>query len=510
MKSTKIISLILALIMLLSVALVGCSSASDNGKKDEGKPAVKTDEEDTSAVYDAEIHDMHGHKFWFIVRTTTHTHLDTNEIYAEELNGDKINDAVFKRNAALQEKYNCEIYEERNTDPAKAVREQLIAGEYQYDYIYTSISSLRTLSASNLLVDFYTLEQVDLEKAWWDQNAIRGMSIAGKAFYVTGDAGTLDDRASWLMYFNKDVIEKARLESPYKLVSEGKWTIEKMYEYMMATIEDMNGDGVYEIGTDRMAYIGERLNNWMHVAACNVYLSRMSSGGDIEIPATISEEMLNVWNALKPVLTSEYRDVADSGSRFRNGHATFFSCNAGAILTFGASSVNFGILPMPKLNEEQEEYWTSIHSYWTYGFAIPTACDNTSDYEQNGFTSGREQAAYFLEAFSYYSMDTLTVAFYDQVMKRQLVKDLESAEMIDIGLRNKLYDPVVIFNFGNIGTTLFSQAGCDGFGGSGAPAGVTAKGSDVNYDTLVSTYESRVEAARKALNNYINYITVDD
>ncbi|MBQ3865865.1 MAG: hypothetical protein II776_03105 [Clostridia bacterium] len=505
MKSVKILSLILALIMLLSVALAGC--AKDEGKKQGGgQVVVKTDEEDTSAVYDAKIHDMHGHKFWFIVRTTTYTHLDTNEIYAEELNGDKINDAVFKRNAALQEKYNCEIYEERNTNPATAVREQLIAGEYQYDYIYTSISSLRSLSASNLLADFYELEEVNLEKAWWDQNAIEGMSIAGKAFYVTGDAGTLDDRASWIMYFNKDIIEKAKLESPYKLVSEGKWTIEKMYEYMMATIEDINGDGIYEIGTDRFGYIGERLNNWMHVAACNVHLSRMSSGGDIEIPATIGDDVLNVWAALKPILTSEYRDVSDMGSRFRSGLGTFFACNTGAILNMSGSSVNFGILPMPKLNEEQAEYWTSIHSGWTYGFAIPCAADNASDYEENGFSSGREQAAYFLEAFSYYSMDTLTVAFYDQVVKRQVVKDLESSQMIDIALENKLYDPVAIFNFGDIGTTLFSQAGCDQWGHDG----IKAKGSDLNYDTLVSLYESRVQAARKALNNYINYITADD
>ena len=35
-------------------------------------------------------------------------------------------------------------------------------------------------------------------------------------------------------------------------------------------------------------------------------------------------------------------------------------------------------------------------------------------------------------------------------------------------------------------------------------------GTDVNYDTLVSTYESRVAAARKQLNSYINYITRDD
>ncbi|MBQ3865867.1 MAG: hypothetical protein II776_03115 [Clostridia bacterium] len=507
MKHVKTVSLLLSLLMLLTVFTAGCSKDAGDGEKGPDKVDVKTEEVDPTTVYDAEIHDLHGHEFWFLVRSTTYTHLDTYEVYAEELNGDKVNDAVFKRNATLEEKYNCKIREERNPNPGAAVREQLIAGEYQYDYLYTNVLQLRSLSASNLLADFYELDNVDLSKAWWDQNAVKGLSIAGKAFYVNGDAGTLDDRASWLMYFNKDIIETCGLESPYELVRRGQWTIDKMYEYMLATVEDLNGDGVMTHGTDRFAYMGEELNNWMHVAACNVRISRFSSAGDIEIPPTLSKEVLDVWAALKPLLTSETRLVGDMGSYFRMGISTFFGCNCGAVTTF-SGGVNFGVLPFPKLNEEQEEYWTSISSLWTYGYAIPVATDNASDYQENGFDSGREQAAYFLEAFSYYSMDTLTVAFYDQVVKRQVVKDLESAEMIDIGLRNKVYDPVAVFDFGNIGYNLFAKCGSNGSGGSnGKPA---LPGTDVNYDTLVSTYKSRVDAARTALNTYVNYVTNED
>ncbi|MBQ3865868.1 MAG: hypothetical protein II776_03120 [Clostridia bacterium] len=507
MKGMKILSLLLALVMLLTMA------ACAKGEEGKGGPVdvVKnTEEEDTSHKYESEIHDMHGHEFWFIVRSTTYWYLDTNEIYAEELNGDKVNDAVFKRNAQLEQAYNCKIREERSESPASAVREQLLAGEYQYDFIYDGITRLRPLSAAGLLVDFYELEEIDLSKAWWDMNAIQGLSIAGKAFYVTGGAGTMDERASWIMYFNKDVIEKYRLEDPYELVRQGKWTIDKMYEYVSTTWEDLDGDGVLTIGKDRMGYTAERNVNWYHVAACNVKLSRMSKGGDIEIPGTVNEDVLRVWTKLRPLLTTEYRDVADAGARFSNGLSTFFALHAGGLLSISQHDLNFGVLPMPKYDEEQEEYWTSIHPGWCGGFAIPTATDNAPDYQQNGFSSGREQAGYFLEAFSYYSDETLTVAFYDQVMKRQTVKDVESPEMLDLALKNKVYDPVVIFDFGQIGLSLFMQAGSNGFGGTGAPAGVTAKGSDVNYDTLVSTYEARLKAARKALNNYVNYITADD
>ena len=36
-----------------------------------------------------------------------------------------------------------------------------------------------------------------------------------------------------------------------------------------------------------------------------------------------------------------------------------------------------------------------------------------------------------------------------------------------------------------------------------------APGSDAAYDTFVSTYESRYTAARKALQDYLNYINTE-
>ena len=429
-----------------------------------------------------------------------------NEVYAEEYTGDKVNDAVFKRNATLEEKYNCKIREERNTSPATVVREELIAGVYQYDYIFTGVRSLRSLSASNLLVDFYTIDNMDLSKAWYDHNAIEGLSIAGKSYYITGDACTLDDRSAWIMFFNKDIIDMSGILTTselYQKVYDGKWTVDLMYEIVSNTAEDKDGDGVYTVGVDRFGWIAENNTNWYMVAAAGLHISNMSSGGDISIPPTLNADVLNAWAKLKPLLTTPLRDVSDGGDRFRKGQATFFAILLGAIVNMGNSDLNYGILPMPKLNEEQADYWTTIQPGWTYGYAVPTNTDFAEDYETNGFTSGREQACYFLEAFSYYSMNTLTVAYYEQVVKSQAVKDAESQDMLEIGLKNKLYDVVAIFNFGSIGYSIFNEAGS-----VGNRNGVT--GSDVNYDTLVSLYESRVTAARKALQNYINYITVED
>ncbi len=498
-KRVKVFAFVLALLMVLPLGLSGCSGGSTETGKQNGQSEVNAAE-----VYDAPHHDLGGHEFWFLVRTTGVAHLEPNEIFADDLTGDKINDAVYKRNSNLEKDFNCTIHQELNPDPVKAVREQLIAGEYQYDYIYSSVWQLRQLSAKNLLVDFKSLENINLDKVWWDKEGMEGLSIANKVFYGTGDASTMDDRGSQVIYLNRDILSHYHIEEDlYQTVRDGKWTVDKMYEIMMQTKEDLDGDGVYTVGKDRFGYIGEAQNNYFHITGFNVHITEMTKDGELKIPGSPSSELVNAWEALKPILASEYRDVSDSGSRFRAGLGTFFGCNLGVLFGGKLSQIDFGILPLPKMNEEQEHYWTSPHFSITFGYSIPTTTDLANDAEANGFSSGREQAAYFLDAFAYYSRDTLADAFYNEVMTHQQVKDSETVEMLEIALAHKHYDVVGLFDFGKLGRQLFMDVGSGG-NVKGVP------GTDVNYDTLVSVYESRVSAARKALNNYINYVTAED
>ena len=503
MKAKRILSLLLALVMVFALlAVVGCGEEDPKNTKGSGIDNT-AEAEDANSKYDAEVKDLKGHTFYFLSRTTTHKHLDTNEVYAEELNGDKINDAVFKRNTTLEQTYNCHIQETRETDVLAAVKEPLIAGEYCYDFIYAGSTNLRNLAGSNLLVDLNTLENLHLEKTWYDQNLRKGLTIAQKLFYINGDAGTMDDRSTWIMFFNRDFVEKFKLENPYDLVAKGEWTVDKMYEMSEAMVQDKDGDNVMTIGKDVFAYLGEDNNNWYHVAACDCRLSSFTENGDVYIPATVNDDVLDAWAKLKPLLTSPNRDVSDSGSRFRKNLAGFYGINCGALLNFEETTINFGVIPFPKKNVEQTEYWTSISAGWCSCYAIPVVADGNEEAAAAGFASGREMAAYFLEAFSYYSVDTLTPAFYDQVLKRQMIRDTESSEMLDLALKNKVYDPVVLYNFGSIGS-IFKSCGSNGSGGTGGTP--NAVGTDVNYDNLVSTYEARLDAARKALNNYLNYI----
>ncbi len=502
MNAKRILSLILAVLMLSTSFLFVACGKEEEEKGGAGNVELNTEEDDESKKYTAEIKNLNGHVFHFLTRgTNPSSHLATHAVYAETTTGDKVNDAVYARNAQLAEKYNCTITEERYSNPGASARESLIAGDYIADFIMGTAQQTRTLASAGLLVDFNTLENIDLTKAWWDQNALNGMNVGGKNFFITGDAATLDDRASWIMWVNRDIIELYDSSIDlYDTVKKGEWTLELMAKLMSETAQDMDGDGqITKIGTDRFGYTGERGNNWFHVAAQNVTLSRISPAGDIEIPPQLSSELLAAWEAAKGVITSPYRIVDDSGAYFRSGLSTFFCCNVGSMLNMGSTTVNMGFLPLPKQSVEQEKYHTCMSYIQLGSYCIPYSVEQAEDWETNGFKSGAEQCAYFLEAFGYYSMQILTPAFYDQVILKQSVRDAESAEMVKMALENKVYDPVVGYDFGAT-LTMFKEAGSPN---AGEP------GTDAYFDTLGSLYDARYQAARKALNDYIKYINTD-
>ncbi|MBR7165630.1 MAG: hypothetical protein IKD18_05060 [Clostridia bacterium] len=498
MKATKILSLILALIMLCSCFLAACGSEEEKGQVG-GEVAINTDGVDETKVLDLPklgANGFNGHEFRFLSRKVNHESLKTYEIYAESLTGDKLNDAVFTRNSQIEKAYNCKIVEEQVSSPANAAMEPLMAGEYYADILFDEARLLRGLAGKNLLADFSVMENTNLEKAWYDKNSLSGMNIGSKVFFLVGDAATLDDRCTWIMWFNRDHIEEYDSEiNLYDEVRAGKWTLDRLYELMVATAKDLNGDGYLMPGEDRFGYICERYGNFGHVLACGVTIGTVDDAGTWVIPTTPKQELIDAWAALKPVLTSPTRFVSSNIESFSKGLGTFYSAGIGSALSLGDSTYRIGALPMPKQNEEQELYLSGVGYSQLCAYSIPNTVEGAEDWATNGFASGSEQVAYFFEVFSYYSMNLLTPAFYNQVLLKQSVSDPESAEMIEIAMQNKVYDPIAGYNFGSI--NVYSHVGSNHQNG--------IPGTDVNYDTLVSAYEAKVAAARKALQQYIRF-----
>lgn len=109
---------------------------------------------------------------------------------------------------------------------------------------------------------------------------------------------------------------------------------------------------------------------------------------------------------------------------------TFFALTA--VEAMRASDVNFGIVPVPKYDEEQE--WIS----YNYGCTISCIPVNTPD---------AERSAIILEALNAESARKVVPEYYDRVLQGKLARDDESLGMLDMVFDNVRFT----FDFINCG-----------------------------------------------------------
>lgn len=123
------------------------------------------------------------------------------------------------------------------------------------------------------------------------------------------------------------------------------------------------------------------------------------------------------------------RDTYDRGA-FIEDRALFFIeelCVASNKLREMES--DYGILPLPKYDLEQENYITFSHTSHNLSVALPiTSADDA------------EMLGMILEDMAYYSMELVRPAYYENMLNGKLARDEESIEMLDIITSNISYD----------------------------------------------------------------------
>jgi hypothetical protein len=105
---------------------------------------------------------------------------------------------------------------------------------------------------------------------------------------------------------------------------------------------------------------------------------------------------------------------------------------------FRGMEANFGILPLPKFDEEQASYHSVVNSYTGTLLGIPKSVVET------------EMISIVLEALAAESRYTLQPAYYDIALTRKYMRDEESEEMLDIIFNSRVYYVGAVYGFGGI------------------------------------------------------------
>ncbi len=463
-----VLALMLALLMAFSA--LSCSETAPEDPSAAGDPPGQTDPaaenapdaEPEETALKAELPDktFGGAEVMFL--TSKHLGFDwytSHEIYAEEMDGTLINDAVFTRNAQIEQQLDVKIAETKLPDCNVIAKNSINADEDIYHVVMPYINSTISLATQGLLLDLTGVPWIDLEKPWWDQRANENMRIAGKLFITTGDIAILDNECTMVMFFNKQMIADRGLESPYELVREHRWTLDKVREMADGVTNDADGDGRLTHSDVWGLSIAGNAPISMYFGAGERIVDKNEEGS---LSFSIgSPRSFDVFSKVMEVCCDEMMLSAHTaGDTGYNTVAAMFNESRVMMVTFALVDINgmreaefeFGILPYPLFDENQPEYDNLISTGLVSSVSVPITC---RDQELTGAV---------LEAMAFGSVSTLTPAYYDNALKTRYVRDEESGDMLDIIFATRVYDLGFISDWGGAGslvTNLYNGKSAD-------------------------------------------------
>ncbi len=460
----KIISAVLTLLLLSSCfVLTSCQDADGEQTK---SPSQGVHENEGEKIPENIPDDLsfNGEEITFLVQSESGGDWVNRDIFFETESDDPVDDAVYKRNLYLEEKYNVKIKAVFHDAPYSAATTSINSMSDEYQVILCNTKESCNLAANRMLKPLNTVGYIDLSQEWWDQTLVKNCSIDGKNYFATGDISVMDNDATWIVMFNKDMVQKYDLESPYDLVAENKWTYDKMYE-MMLTVQKDDGNG--EVDWDRDTF-GLTTHNSNAEALFYGSGATVVSKDDADIPvydnsaqyksyiSQVLDKSLTIWKDKKLVFAAgrDGHSSIETQEIFQSGRALFLAEVMQLVERLRESEVNFGVIPFPKFSESQKNYGHFVHSV-SCMLSIPRTCKES------------EKVSGLVEAMAAKSMYTLTPAYYDVALKYKGLRDEESADMIDIILKSRTFDlgSLHMFDWGGLGSTFPNQlqAGTNNF-----------------------------------------------
>ena len=450
-------SLTLLPILAASLLLAACSNAATVSTETDAvrDTAFVTEAAETETTVDPRYtdalgeYDFGGDDFHFLLYGDGDPYNWSEiDVLSEGSNGETINDGIYARNLALEERLNIHITGQYSLNASSLLKKAVSAGDDAYDAVWLRLDNGGSAAQSGSVYDWNEIPHVDLSKAYWDQSIIRDLSIGGKVYYLTGDISTIDNQATWIMMFNKTMINEYDMDDPYQLVRDGVWTIDKFSEMTKNIARDLNGDGKYTV--DDMYGLSTTVDTiyGLFYSSGLSFISKDSDDLpyfhiDMQKAQDVLERTAEIFNEGNRTLVATHISgqasdpIAAIRQAFFEDRALFYAEVMFHVANLRQMETDFGIIPQPKYDEAQKEYITFVNPAGS-GLTVPIT---VSDLDRCGVV---------LEAMASESYRHLTPAYYNTALQQKYTRDNESAEMLDLLLQNRVYDLAMVYSWGSI------------------------------------------------------------
>ncbi len=378
---------------------------------------------------------------------------------AEANSSDVVEVAVYKRNLAVSERFNCSIQLIPiyfGDEISKTISRYVTSGEDVFDLASCHAIEMGNATIADNFLNWYDIPNVDFTKPWWSASNIETLTHNGVCLSAIGDAAVSAIGATYCVFYNKKLGADNDLPDMYEIVRNGEWTIDKAVELSKDLYDDLNQDGKVD-NEDLFGYTSDPQSN------INAYLWAFDNpifkkNGDAlefvykteKVPAIIEKlvDSFTLYDGTRSDVAyqNDYDHYSHGYSRdmFKDGRSVFANGYVNMSLShFRDLEDEFAILPYPKWDEAQENYATMADGYHEV-MAVPLTAQNL------------ERVGTITEALCAESYKTLIPAYYDKALKVKGARDADSVEMIDMLVNSRVFDFGYLYD-GWKGCSFFMQ-----------------------------------------------------
>ena len=279
---------------------------------------------------------------------------------------------------------------------------QAIIADVDNDFHYYDIVANYAYAGANLMVRDYIANLADTEVfpyfdftlPCWNQSIVNTTLCNGKLYYITGDLNLSTFDKSMVVFVNKELYADYKDENDpddlQDVALDGLWDYEDLYKWT-SVYEDTSADGINthddlhgisaaygSIPLDAMPYAWDL--EYLVEEADGSHSYNVIGNTKIEEAVDMAKELFHGVSDSDQIGAQGVGNWNNTGGCSYGGYSepvTHFACDL-SVFTFHLlyctaddnvmmreMSSEFGLLPMPKFDEDQENYGTTAHESYT-------------------------------------------------------------------------------------------------------------------------------------------------
>lgn len=452
----KTFSLILAALLLAS-SFASCSEKQNDGAEDTSAAADTTD---TSATADEtepeEVETDSNVRLWegkTFDGYTVHILGRQDATYsidfeAEEITGEIVNDAVYNRNLKVEDDLEVTLeyvpHGGSHTQFLQDVRNSVTASDGAYDIVSSYAYYGSSLVQNNVLYNLHDIPNLTLTNSWFNQSFVSEMTVFDQLYFVVGDLTLTATDRMFMFFYNKELANNWFPEVDlYDLVYEGGWTMDYMNNLILDIYTDENGNGKRDgFDTYGFAFNTGSVPTDGFISSLRVRVAMKDEAGVPQI--TVYND--HVQSAYEKMIDLTYNNPGTgmgfgAMNMFKQELAVFASdCANVAKYSLRDFEPDYGILPLPKYDENQDGYYTTSQDAYNL-VSVPMTCMNF------------EAVGAVLDYLSCLSAEIVYPAYFENNFQKQYMRSEQDSIMFDF-IRSGLE-----FNFGIVYSNCIGNPG---------------------------------------------------